>query len=78
MEAGQQIYEEGEVEDDMYVVVKGCIRQYEKKNTSFHDKMTVNFVTHYEGSNFGDAQLIRDKNQKAKRHHTAIACEKSK
>ena len=61
----------------MYVVIKGCIRQYEKKTTSYQEKLTVNFITHYEGSNFGDAQLVGDKNQKAKRHHSVRACEES-
>lgn len=37
----------------------------------------VNFITHYEGSNFGDAQLMGERNQKSKRHHTAIAAEQS-
>lgn len=59
----------------MYVVIKGCVKQYEKKTTSYHEKITVNFVSHYEGSNFGEAQLVGEKNQKAKRHHSTIAAE---
>ena len=73
--SGCEIYKEGDIEDFMYVVIKGCIRQYEKKTTSYQDKLTVNFITHYEGSNFGDAQLVGDKNQKAKRHHSVRASE---
>ena len=45
----------------MYVVIKGCVKQFEKKTTSYHEKITVNFLTHYEGSSFGEPQLIGGK-----------------
>lgn len=44
----------------MYVVVKGCVKQYETKSTSYQDKVEVNFVSYYEGSNFGEAPLVGD------------------
>lgn len=73
VEEGQEIYKEGDIEDFMYVVIKGCVKQLEKKQTSYNEKITVNFISHYEGSNFGDAHLMGERNQKSKRHHTAVA-----
>lgn len=61
VEEGEEIYEEGTVEDYMFIIIKGCVKQYEKKITSYNDKVTVNFVSHYEGSHFGEAQLMGDR-----------------
>ena len=62
----------------MYVVIKGCVKQFQKKTTSYHEKITVNFLTHYEGSSFGEPQLVGGKEQKAKRHHSTVAVQKCK
>lgn len=37
----------------MYVIIKGCVKQYELKHTSYQNNVQVNFVSYYEGSNFG-------------------------
>jgi hypothetical protein len=50
------IYREGEIDEFMYVIVKGCVKQYEQKVTSYNEKIMVNFTSHYEGSNFGEVQ----------------------
>jgi Cyclic nucleotide-binding domain len=55
-EAGTVIYREGEIDEFMYVIVKGCVKQYEQKVTSYNEKIMVNFTSHYEGSNFGEVQ----------------------
>ena len=60
----------------MYVVVKGCIKQYENKQTSYQDKVQVNFVSYYEGGNFGEAPLVGD-SIRGKRHNTTEATEES-
>lgn len=62
----------------MYVVVKGCVKQYETKSTSYQDKMEVNFVSYYEGSNFGEAPLVGDNELKGKRYNTTVTTEESK
>ena len=62
----------------MFVIVKGCVKQYEKKITSYNEKIEVNFLSHYEGSNFGEAQLIGEKNEKSKRYNSTVATEKCK
>lgn len=54
----------------MYVIIKGCVKQYEKKLTSFNEKITVNFTSHYEGSNFGEVQGYGENQTKGKRYHT--------
>jgi hypothetical protein len=35
--------------------------------------MTVNFVSHYEGSNFGESQAFGEMQQRGKRYHTTEA-----
>jgi hypothetical protein len=60
----------------MYVIVKGCVKQYEKKLTSFNEMITVNFTSHYEGSNFGEVQGYGENQAKGKRYHTIEATEK--
>ena len=54
----------------MYVIIKGCVKQYEKKTTSNNTKLTVNFTSHYEGSNFGEVQGYGENQKKGKRYHT--------
>jgi hypothetical protein len=54
----------------MYVIIKGCVKQYEKKTTSYNTKLTVNFTSHYEGSNFGEVQGYGENQKKGKRYHT--------
>ena len=55
-EAGKKIYSEGDTDEYMYVIVKGCVKQYEQRLTSYNEKIIVNFTSHYEGSNFGEVQ----------------------
>ncbi len=35
----QIVYREGEINEHMYVVIKGCVKQYETKSTSYQDKV---------------------------------------
>jgi hypothetical protein len=60
----------------MYVIIKGCVKQYEKKMTSYNEKITVNFTSHYEGSNFGEVQAYGENQTKGKRYHTIETIEK--
>lgn len=52
------------------------MKQYETRETSFNEKMTVNFVSYYEGSNFGELQSFPEEHKRGKRHHTTEATEK--
>ncbi len=61
----------------MFVVVKGCVKQYDTKSTSYQEKVEVNFVSYYEGSNFGEEPLIGDAEAKGKRYNTTVATEES-
>lgn len=75
-EAGTKIYEEGDTDEFMYVIIKGCVKQYEKKLTTYNEKITVNFTSHYEGSNFGEVQGYGENQTKGRRYHTIEATEK--
>lgn len=60
----------------MYVIIKGCVKQYEQKLTSYNEKIMVNFTSHYEGSNFGEVQGYTENQKKGKRYHSIETTEK--
>jgi len=47
-----------------------------KKLTTYNEKITVNFTSHYEGSNFGEVQGYGENQTKGRRYHTIEATEK--
>lgn len=52
-----EVYRQGTTGDEMYVILKGSVHILETKETSYGDKMVVQFTSLYEGAHFGEASM---------------------